>query len=258
LNIVVCLKQVPDTTAEKKLTADYRLDRESAENIVNPFDEYAIEEALKIKEQKGGTVTALSVGPESAKEALRKAVAMGVEKAVLVSDPALAGSDTLGTAKALAAALKKLGGDIALFGMTSTDAATGQVPGKVAALLDQPILSYVSKLDAEDTKATVQRQTDKGYDVISASLPAVISVMKGINEPRYPSLKGIMQAKRTQIDTWSLGDIGVDASEVGKAGAKEKVLSYAKTDSRQAGKVIKDDGTAPSIIADFLVASKCL
>lgn len=258
MNIVVCLKQVPDTTAEKKLTADYRLDRGSVENIVNPFDEYAIEEALKIKEQKGGTVTALSIGPESAKEALRKAVAMGVEKAVLVSDPSLVGSDTLGTARAIAGALKKLQGDIVLFGMASTDAATGQVPGKVAALLGQPMLAYVSKLDAEDTKATVRRQTDKGYEVISASLPAVVSVLKGINEPRYPSLKGIMQAKRTQIDVWSLGDIGVDAGEVGTAGAKEKVLSYVATQSRQAGKVIKDDGSASVIIADFLVASKCL
>lgn len=258
MNIVVCLKQVPDTTAEKKLTADYRLDRGSVENIVNPFDEYAIEEALKIKEQKGGTVTALCVGPESAKEALRKAVAMGVEKAVLVSDPALAGSDTLGTAKAIAAAVKKIGCELALFGMASTDAATAQVPGKVAALLGQPMLSYVSKLEAGDNTATARRQNDKGYEMISASLPAVVSVLKGINEPRYPSLKGIMQAKRTQIDVLSLSDIGVDASEVGKAGAREKVLGYVSAKSRQAGKVIKDDGTAPAIIADFLVASKCL
>ncbi len=258
MNIVVCLKQVPDTTAEKKLNAEFRLDRASVENIVNPFDEYAIEEALKIKEAKGGTVTALCVGPESAKEALRKAVAMGVEKAVIVTDAALAGSDTLGTAKAIVGALKKLQYDIALFGMASTDAATAQVPAKVAALLNQPLLSYVSKLEAGDSSATVRRQTDKGYDVISAQLPAIISVVKGINEPRYPSLKGIMQAKRTQIDAWSLADIGVDASEVGKSGAKEKVLGFVPTKARQAGKVVKDDGAAANVIADFLVASKCL
>lgn len=258
MNIVVCLKQVPDTTAEKKLNAQLRLDRASVEKIINPFDEYAIEEALRLKEQKGGTVTALCVGPDAAKEALRKAVAMGVEKAILVSDEALAGSDTLGTAKAIAAALRKLQYDIALFGMASTDAGTAQVPAKVAALLGQPLLSYVSKLEASEGSATVRRQTDKGYDVLTASLPAVVSVVKGINEPRYPSLKGIMQAKKTQIDVWSLADIGVSTSEVGQAGAKEKVLGFVPTKARQAGKVIKDDGSAAAVIADFLVASKCL
>ncbi|MBI2955270.1 MAG: electron transfer flavoprotein subunit beta/FixA family protein [Chloroflexi bacterium] len=258
MNIVVCLKQVPDTTAEKKLNAEFRLDRASVEKIINPFDEYAIEEALKLKEQKGGTVTALSVGPESAKEAVRKAVAMGVEKAVLVSDDALAGSDSLGTARAIVGALKKTSADIVLFGMASTDAASAQVPAKVAALLNQPLLSYVSKLEAGESSATVRRQTDKGYDVITASLPAVVSVVKGINEPRYPSLKGIMQAKRTQIDVWSLADIGVSAAEVGKAGATEKVLGFVPAKARQAGKVVKDDGTAAAVVADFLVASKCL
>ncbi|MCL5263983.1 MAG: electron transfer flavoprotein subunit beta/FixA family protein [Chloroflexi bacterium] len=258
MNIVVCLKQVPDTTAEKKLNAEFRLDRTSVENIVNPFDEYAVEEALKIKEQKGGTVTALSVGPESAKEALRKAIAMGVEKAMLVSDANLAGSDSLGTAKAIAGALSKLQYDIVLFGMTSTDAASAQVAGKVAALLNLPLLSYASKLEVGDDSATSSRQTDKGYDVISAKLPAVVSVVKGINEPRYPSLKGIMQAKRTPIDVLPLSDIGVDASEVGKAGAKEKVLGFVPTKARQAGKVVKDDGAAAVVIADFLVASKCM
>lgn len=258
MNVVVCLKQVPDTTAEKKLNSEFRLDRGSVENIINPFDEYAVEEALKLKEGKGATVTALSVGPESAKEALRKAVAMGVEKAVLVTDPALAGSDTLGTAKAIAAALNKLQCDVAIFGMASTDAATAQVPAKVAALLNQALLSYASRLEAGDGSATVRRQTDQGYDVITASLPAVVSVVKGINEPRYPSLKGIMQAKRTQIEAWSLADIGVGADEVGKAGAKERVLGVVPTKARQAGKVVKDDGTAAAVIADFLVASKCL
>ncbi|MBI4321127.1 MAG: electron transfer flavoprotein subunit beta/FixA family protein [Chloroflexi bacterium] len=256
MNIVACLKQVPDTTAEKKLNAEFRLDRDSVEKIVNPFDEYAIEEALRIKEAQGGEVTALCVGPESAKEALRKAVAMGVQKAVLVTDPNLAGSDTLGTAYALSLAVKKLQPDLVLLGMQSTDAGTAQVAGKLAAMLEQPLHSYTAKLEIGDGKATSQRQTDKGFDVIESSLPAVVSVLKGINEPRYPSLKGIMQAKRTEIAIWSLADIGADAAKVGKAGALEKTLGYERTKPRTAGQVIKDDGTAAAKIADFLVASK--
>ncbi len=258
MNIVVCVKQVPDTTAEKKFDADFRLDRKSVENILNPQDEYAIEEGLRVKEQLGGEVTALCMGPESAKEALRKAVAMGVQKAVLVTDPALMGSDTLGTAYVLSLAIKKLQPDLVLLGMQSTDAGAAQVQGKLAALLGQPLHSYTAKLEVGEGKATSRRQTDKGFDVVSSALPAVVSVLKGINEPRYPSLKGIMQAKRTEITIWSLADIGAETARVGQAGAREKVLSFTKTKPRTAGQVVKDDGTAAAKIADFLVASKVI
>lgn len=258
MNIVVCIKQVPDTAAERKLNAELRLDRANVENIINPFDEYAIEEALKTKEQKGGTVTVLCVGPESAKEQVRKAVAMGVEKAVLVSDPALAGSDSLGTAYAISQALKKIPHDVVFFGMASTDAATAQVPAKVAALLNAPLHSYCNKVEIGDGSVRSQRATDKGYDVVTSGTPAVISVLKGINEPRYPSLKGIMLAKRTEIAVWSLGDIEADASRVGKEGAREKVLGFTPTKGRQKGQVVQDDGTAATLIANFLVSSKCL
>jgi electron transfer flavoprotein beta subunit len=252
------MKQVPDTAAEKKLNAELRLERGNVENIINPFDEYAIEEALKTKEAKGGTVTVLCVGPESAKEQVRKAVAMGVEKAVLVSDPAIAGSDSLGTAYAISQALKKIPFDVVFFGMASTDAATAQVPAKVAALLNIPLHSYCSKVEIGDGTVKSQRSTDKGYDVVTSGTPAVISVMKGINEPRYPSLKGIMLAKRTEITVWSLAEIGGEAARVGKEGAKEKVLGFTPTKGRQKGQTVKDDGTAAVVIADFLVASKCL
>ena len=258
MNIVVCIKQVPDTTAEKKLNAEFRLDRTGAENIINPFDEYAIEEGLKTKEQKGGTVTALCVGPETAKEQLRKAVAMGVDKAVLVSDASVGGSDSLGTAYAISQALKKLSFDVVFFGMASTDAATAQVAPKVAALLNLPLHSYSSKVEIGDSDVKSDRQTDKGHDVVASALPAVVSVMKGINEPRYPSLKGIMQAKRTEIPIWTLADIEGDAAKLGQAGAKEKVLGFTATKSRQKGQVVKDDGSAAVTIAEFLVASKCL
>lgn len=258
MNIVVCIKQVPDTAAEKKLNADLRLERTGIENIPNPFDEYAIEEALKVKEAKGGTVTALCMGPETAKEALRKAIAMGVEKAVLVTDPKLTGSDAWATAYVLSQALKKLEFDLVIFGMQSTDAATGLVASGVSEFLGLPQHTYTGKLDVGDGQVTSQRQTESGYDVVNSSTPAVVAVVKGINEPRYPSLKGIMQAKRTEIAIWSLSDIGVDASEVGTSGAKEKVVSFSPREPRKGGQVIQDEGDAGAKIAAFLTFKKVL
>jgi electron transfer flavoprotein beta subunit len=260
LNIVVCIKQVPDTAAEKKLTASMTVDRKSVENILNPFDEYAVEEALRIKEKRGATVTALCVGPESAKEALRKAIAMGVEKAVLVTDPAMVGSDAWSTAYVLGQALKKLEWEMALFGMQSTDALTATVPGMVAEFLGVAQHSYVGKLEVDGAEVKSQRATESGYDVLSSQAPVVVSVTKAINEPRYPSLKGIMQAKRTEIVLWSLADLGVNASEVGAAGARTKVVSFSAAKARQAGKVVTglSPAEAASYIAEFLTASKVL
>jgi electron transfer flavoprotein beta subunit len=258
LNVVVCVKQVPDTAAEKKLNTELRLERTGIENIPNPFDEYAIEEALKIKEAKGGQVTALCMGPEGAKEALRKAIAMGVEKAVLVTDPALVGSDAWATAYVLSQALKKLEYDLVLFGMQSTDAATGLVSSAVAEFLGLPQHTHTAKLEVGEGTVTSQRQTEGGYDVVSSATPAVVAVLKGINEPRYPSLKGIMQAKRTEITVWSLADLGIDPSEVGVAGAKEKVLSFSPREPRKGGQVIEDQGDAASKIVEFLSFKKVI
>ncbi|MGQ9676768.1 MAG: electron transfer flavoprotein subunit beta/FixA family protein [Chloroflexota bacterium] len=260
MNIVVCVKQVPDTAAEKKLTASLTVDRKSVENILNPFDEYAVEEALRIKEKIGASVTALCVGPESAKEALRKAIAMGVEKAALVTDPAVAGSDAWSTAYVLAQALKKLQWDIALFGMQSTDSLTATVPGLVAEFLGLPQHSYVSKLEVSDSEVKSNRSTEQGYDVLVSKPPVVVSVTKAINEPRYPSLKGIMQAKKTEITVWSLADLGVSSSQVGAAGARTKLVSFSAAKARQAGELVQ--GLTPEeaavCIADFLTKSKVI
>lgn len=258
MNIVACIKQVPDTAAEKKLNADLRLERTGIENIPNPFDEYAIEEALRTKEANGGTVTALCMGPDGAKEALRKAIAMGVEKAVLVTDPKLAGSDAWATAYVLSQALKKMEYDIIFCGMQSTDATTALVPSALAEFLGIPQHTYTGKLGIDEGHIASQRQTESGYDVVTSAMPALVGVVKGINEPRYPSLRGIMQAKRTEITIWSLADLGIDASEVGASGAKERVLSFSAREPRKGGQVIQDEGDSAAKVAEFLTFKKVL
>lgn len=258
MKIVVCVKQVLDTTAEKRLNPELYLDRSGAEAILNPFDEYAVEEGLRLRERRGAEVTALCMGPPSAKETLRKAVAMGVDRAVLVSDPALAGSDILGTAHVLGLALPKLGFDLVLFGMQSTDAGTGQVSGAVAGFLGLPQLTFASMLEVADGVATIRRVTGAGSQLLSAKLPAVVSVVKGINEPRYPALRGIMQAKRAEIPIWSCADLGVDPARVGRAGATTRVVSASPAQPKSQGPVVRDDGTAARRIVEFLVEKKVL
>jgi electron transfer flavoprotein beta subunit len=259
LNIIVCVKQVPDTTAEKKLGPDSRLDRSSVESILNPFDEYAVEEALRIKEKQGAEVTVISLGPQSAEQALRKALSMGADNAVLVSDPLLAGSDSLGTAYALAMAIKKLPCDLILTGMQSTDARTGQVPAALGEFLGLPVLTLASKLELSGDTARIQRQAEGGYVVLEGHLPAVVSVTKGINEPRYPGVKGIMMAKRKEIKTWSATDLGLDTAMIGSGGAHTKVLAASKPAPRAKGILIKDDAdTAARKLADYLAEIKAI
>ena len=260
MNVVVCIKQVPDTTAEKKLDKDLRLDRSCVENILNPFDEYAIEEALRIKENSGADVTALSMGPEGAMDAIRKALAMGADKGVLVTDAALVGSDALATAAVLAAAVNKLAADLVICGMEATDSRTGQVPSALAEFLAWPQLTWANKLVVADGKAVIHRQSDAGYDVVEASLPAVVSVTKAINEPRYPSLKGIMMAKKKPVEALSLADLGVATSEVGAAGAKTTVISFVVPPARGKGSVIapKTAAEAAAAIADYLQSQKLI
>jgi electron transfer flavoprotein beta subunit len=260
LNILVCIKQVPDTTAEKKLNKDLRLDRTSVETILNPFDEYAVEEALRIKEAQGADVTVLSMGPEGATDAIRKALAMGADKGILVTDPALAGSDAIATAIVLAAAIRRAGADVVLCGMEATDSRTGQIPGAVAECLDWPQLTWASKLDVAGGKATIQRQSDAGYDVVEASLPCVVSVTKAINEPRYPALKGIMMAKKKPVEVLALADLGIAASTVGQAAALTNVRSYVTPPARGKGQVVahKTAAEAAAAIADFLQQNRLI
>ncbi|MEO5986009.1 MAG: electron transfer flavoprotein subunit beta/FixA family protein [Candidatus Limnocylindria bacterium] len=208
MKIVVCIKQVPATGADKRYTDEMRLDRVGVEAIINPLDEYAIEQALRLLDAgTADSVTYLSMGPDQASEALRRALAMGGHDAVLITDTALAGADEWTTAKVLAAALDKLAPDVALMGMASDDARGSLVPGAVAAMRDVPLLSYGSELTLADGEARVRRLSATGFDWIAAPLPVVATVTDQVGEPRYASLKGIMAAKRKPLETWSLSDL---------------------------------------------------
>jgi electron transfer flavoprotein beta subunit len=259
VNIVVCVKETPSTTAEKRFGPDMRLERRKEDAIINPFDEYAIEEGLRQQEKHAGsTVTILCMGPATATETLRRALAMGGDRAVLVTDPALEGSDAIATAKVLAAALDKLGYDLALFGNAAADSYGGVVPSATAEFLGQPLLSYASQLDVEGGNAKIQRQAEVGYSVVEAGLPVVVSVVKAINEPRYPSMKGIMQSKKKPLDTFSLADLGIDATQVGVGAAREKAVSAEKISTQRKGEIyMGNDGAADRVVA-FLAEQKVL
>jgi electron transfer flavoprotein beta subunit len=256
MNIVVCVKQVPDTAMERTLTSQGTLDRASLDGLINELDEYAIEEGLKIAEAHGGEVTILSMGPGKAAESIRKALSMGADKAVHVLDDALAGSDALATSLALSEALKQTGFDLVILGSESTDARTGMVPAMLAERLGVPQLTLASKVDISVSDVTVRRVTDDGYAVVTATLPAVVSVVEKINEPRYPTFKGIMAAKKKPVQTLTLADLGVDASAVGLANAATWVEDFATRPSRQAGVVVKDEGDGGVKAAGFLAERK--
>jgi electron transfer flavoprotein beta subunit len=258
VKIVVCMKETPSTTAEKRFGQDMRLERRKEDAIINPFDEYTIEEGLRQQEKHGGEVIVLCMGPATASDTIRKALAMGADSGVLVSDDALAGSDAIGTARVLAAALKKIGFDLALFGSAAADSYGGVVPSAVAELLDMPLLSFAGKLDIDGLNAKIQRQAELGYNEVEAPMPTLVSVVKSINEPRYPSMKGIMQSKKKPIDTWSLSDLGLDAGAVGAGAAREKALGAEKVSTTRKGEIYQgNDGAADRVIA-FLVEQKVL
>jgi len=259
MNIVVLMKQVPDTYAERKLDpADNTLDRAAADAVINEIDEYAIEEGLRLKEAHGGEVTILTVGPERATESIRKALSMGADKAVHVTDDAIHGSDVIATAKVLAKALGSIEWDLAIAGSEATDARGSVVPAALAELLGVPQLTQIRKLDIDGTSITAERRTDTGYEKIEASTPAVVSVIEKINDPRYPSFKGIMAAKSKPIDVKSLGDLGLDAGEVGLANSWTAVESFENAPPRQAGQVVKDEGDGGAKIADYLASKKLI
>jgi electron transfer flavoprotein beta subunit len=257
MNIVVLVKQVPDSGAERTLHPDDQtVDRGTANNVINEMDEYAIEEALKLQEAHGGEVTVLTVGPEQATEAIRKALQMGPDKAVHVVDDALHGSCAPATSKVIAAALRTLRPDLVLAGAESTDGRVQVLPHMIAERLGIAALTGARKLTVDGTALTVERQTDEGYEVVTAATPAVVSVWDTINEPRYPSLKGIMAAKKKPIQTLSLADLGIAADEVGFAGATSKVVESAKRPPRQAGTKVTDEGDGGTQLVGFLAAEK--
>lgn len=257
MNIVVLVKQVPDSSSERSLRADDKtVDRDSASLVINEMDEYAIEEALKVKEAHGGEVTILTMGPGKATESIRKALSMGPDKAVHITDEALHGSCALATSMVLAKALSTLEFDLVIAGAESTDGQVSAVPAMLAERLGIAQLTGARKLTVDGSTLTVERQTDDGYEVVRASAPAVVSVWDTINEPRYPSFKGIMQAKSKPVTTLTLADLGIDPSEVGLAGASTEVVEAAPRPPKPAGVRVTDDGSGGSQLVEFLAAGK--
>ncbi len=263
MKIVVAVKQVPDTNAEKTFDpATKRLNRTSVENVLNPFDEYAIEEALRLKERAGGgtTVTVVTMAPETGREVVRKALAMGADDAAMLSAAEVGGSDTMATAYALAAAIKSVGFDLVLTGTQSTDAINSIVPAAIAERLGVPCLTYARQVTVTDGTVEIQRETESGYLRVQAPLPALVSVTKSANEPRYPSLKGIMGAKKKEIKALSLAEIGADASLLGAGGSKTAVDAFTPVGARAKGTVVQssDGADAARQIVEFLIAKKVI
>jgi electron transfer flavoprotein beta subunit len=257
MKIVVLVKQVPDSGADRTLrTDDNTVDRASANNVINEMDEYAIEEALRIREAHGAEVTLLTMGPQQATESIRKALSMGPDKAVHVMDDALHGSCALSTSAVLAAALRQLEPDVVICGAEATDARGQVLPHMLAERLGVAALTGARKVTVDGSTLTIERQTEEGYEVVRAATPAVVSVWDTINEPRYPSFKGIMEAKKKPVTTLSLADLGVDAATTGTAGASTTVLEHNKRPPRSGGEKVTDNGDGGSALVGFLATEK--
>ena len=258
MNIVVCVKQVPDTWSEKKLDpSDSTLDRAATDPVMNEMDEYAVEEALKIQEAQGGEVTILCMGPDAASETVRKALSMGADKAIHVVDDALHGSDAIATSLALAKAIEHAGDvDLVLLGSESSDARMSVVPAMLAERLGRPQLTFAKEVTIGDGTVSISRDGDVASETIESTLPALVSVTDQINEPRYPSFKGIMAAKKKPVETLSLSDLGVDAGAVGLGGAWSAVESFESAPPREAGTVVKDEGDGADKLLEFLASKK--
>ncbi|MDQ2983177.1 MAG: electron transfer flavoprotein subunit beta/FixA family protein [Actinomycetota bacterium] len=258
MKIAVCAKFVPEATAVKRIDPQSkRLDR-SGEGTLNAFDVHAVEEALRLKEGGEGEVVVVSMGPDRALDALRKALAMGADRAVLISDSGAEGSDLVATSYALAKALEREEADLILFGQQANDSDGAVLWAAVADRLRRPLVSQVAELKVSDGKLTGKRQTEFGYDVIEAALPAVVAVSDAINEPRYPSLKGIMGAKKKPQETVSLADLGVEADRAGEAGSRTEVYALSDPPARGDTQKIEDDGSAAEKIVEFLLERKAI
>ena len=261
MNIVVLVKQVPDTYSERKLSdGDHTLDRDATDAVLDEINERAVESALQLKEANDGSeVTVVTMGPDRATDAIRKALSMGADKAVHLSDSALHGSCAVQTAKALAKVIGTLGEvDLVLAGNEASDGRSGAIPAMVADILGLPALTHARELTVDGSTVTVRRETDDGVTILTTELPAVVSVNEKINEPRYPSFKGIMAAKKKPVTTLSLADAGIDASEVGLANALTSVTSAAPKPPKQAGEKVTDEGDGGAKIAEYLVGQKLI
>src|SRR6266550_7226740 len=244
MNVLVCVKQIPDPNAPGKLDPQTkRLVRDGVDLVLDPGDEHGVEAGLQLIEKDAGEVTVISMGPPKAVDAIRRALAMGANRGILITDPALENSDAISTARAIAAAIKGLTYDLIICGTESTDGSSGAMPAQLAELLGLPLLSFAKKLEVSKGKAVIDRQTDDGYDVVEAPLPAVVTVTGGINEARYPALRGIMQAKNKEVKQVGLSDIGLEG-QAGKAALTQEV--------------VEDKGEGAKRVADFLKALKVI
>jgi electron transfer flavoprotein beta subunit len=253
MNIAVTVKQIPDPAVPGALGGDHTLER-SGKLILDDSDSYGVEMALQLAEAAGGgEVVLISMAPNGEVSGLRTALAMGAARAVLASDDALAGSDSLGTAKVLAKAIERAGGiDLVLTATESTDGYTGTIPEQVAALLGRPSITFAKHVEVSDGTVKVQRQTELGYDEVEAPLPAVVSVTAGVVEPRYPSFKGIMAAKSKPVDQLTLADLGIDPGTVGSAGAGQEIVAIDEAPARESGEIVEDDGEGYAKVIAFL------
>ncbi len=243
MNIIVCIKQVPDTTDVKIDPVTNTLIREGVASVINPFDTYAIEEGVRLKEKFGGKVIVLTMGPPQAAQALREAISTGADEGVLLSDRAFAGSDTLATSCALAGGIKKIGSfDIILCGKQASDGDTAQVGPGISTHLDIPQVTYVKKIEGiTNGKARVERMVEEGYEIIETPLPCLMTVVKEINEPRLPSLKGKMKANKAEIITWTSKDLGLEPSRTGLNGSPTKVVRIFTPPARIGGRILKGE-----------------
>ncbi len=259
MKIVVCVKHVTDATADQKFEADNTVDRVNVDGLLSELDEYAVEQSLQLKEKnEDAEVVALCVGPEKAADAVRKALQMGADSGVHVSDEAIAGSDAIATAKVLAAAVNKMGGaDVVVTGMASTDGAMSVVPAMLAELLDLPQVTFASVVESQGAEFRIKRDGDVATEIIGATAPLVLSVTDQSGEARYPSFKGIMAAKKKPVENWSLSDLGVDASEVGLGAAWTAVVETTARPARTAGEIVTDEGgSGAQALVNFLAGKK--
>ncbi|MDM7832382.1 electron transfer flavoprotein subunit beta/FixA family protein [Cellulomonas edaphi] len=260
MRIVVCVKHVPDIQSDRTLGADGRVVRDGGDGTLNELDENALEAALTLAEASGGEVVALTVGPDDAVDAVRKGLQMGADEAVHVLDDAIAGSDAVGTARVLAAAITRIGADapvdLVVTGMAGLDGLTSLLPTALAALLDVPALPLAAEVSLDGTTVRVRRNLDHASEVLEAALPALVSVTDQANEPRYPNFKGIMAARKKPVTTLTLSDLGLAASDVGLAGARTQVVEAAARPAREDRVLINDQGDAGTQLAAYLVENQ--
>lgn len=252
MKVAVCVKQIPDPATPYTLEEGTNWLVRPDDQVMDDTDRYGVEMGLQLADASEGTVTLISMGPTGGAQGIRQALAMGADKAVIVEDGSLRGSDALTTARVLAAAIEKEGFDLVIAGTESTDGYSGVVPQMLAELLDVPALTYATHVEADDGTVTIHQQTSDGYDIVTSSLPAVVTVTSGVVEPRYPTFKGIMDAKKKPVEHLTLDDLGVETS------SDQKVTSISDATEREAGQKIEDDGVAYQAIVALLEERKVI